>query len=60
MPLPVTRKLTLRGLGSINANAARRAQLIHYYTALLARLGYLAGGQITKNRAGGSAVISGH
>jgi hypothetical protein len=32
MPLPVTRKLTLRGLGSINANAARRAQLIHYYT----------------------------
>ncbi|MGA7026134.1 MAG: hypothetical protein WB036_25630, partial [Pseudolabrys sp.] len=38
MPLPVTRKLTLRGLGSINANAVYRAQLAQRWRVFLRAL----------------------
>jgi hypothetical protein len=38
MPLPVTRKLTLRGLGSINANAVCRAQLAQFWRVFLRAL----------------------
>ncbi|MGB9061998.1 MAG: hypothetical protein WCC80_01130, partial [Pseudolabrys sp.] len=38
MPLPVTRKLTLRGLGSINANAVCRAQLAQRWRVFLRAL----------------------